>query len=64
MCLEMNFKPSQLVDIGDNWQLDFLSRKQVGITAFYLDRAGGNHQESISNLVELKSYLLRPSYGS
>jgi hypothetical protein len=60
----MNFKPSQLVDIGDKWQLDFLSRKQVGITAFYLDRAGGNHQESISNLVELKSYLLRPSYGS
>jgi predicted HAD superfamily hydrolase len=60
----MDFKPSQLVDIGDNWQLDFLNRKQVGITAFHLDRASGNHQESISNLAELESYLLRPSYGS
>jgi FMN phosphatase YigB (HAD superfamily) len=60
----MDFKPSQLVYIGDNWQLDFLNHKQVGITAFYFDRAGGNHQESISNLAELKSYLLRPGYGS
>jgi len=58
MCRAMDFKPSQVVHIGDNWQFDFLNPKQVGINAFYLDRAGNNHQESISNLTELKSYLL------
>ena len=58
MCRAMDFKPSQVVHIGDNWQFDFLNPKQVGINAFHLDRAGNNHQESISNLTELKSHLL------
>jgi hypothetical protein len=64
MWLEMDFKPSQLVDMGHDWQVSFLNRKQLGMTAFYIDRAGGNYQGPIRNLAELKSYLLRPSYGS
>ncbi len=58
MCQAMNVKPSQVVHVGDNWQFDFLNPQQVGINAFHIDRAGDDHQESISNLTELKSYLL------
>ncbi len=58
ICKTMNIKPGQIVHVGDNWQFDFLNPKQVGINAIYLDRSGNNHQECISSLMELISYLL------
>ena len=58
VCGEMNVAPSQVVHIGDNWQFDFLNPKQIGIHAFYLDRSGNDCHQSISDLTELKSYLL------
>jgi len=58
VCQEMNVAPGEVVHVGDNWQFDFLNPKQVGINAFYLDRVGGNHQESLTDLTQLKSYLL------
>jgi len=58
VCGKMNVAPSQVVHIGDNWQFDFLNPKQVGIHAFYLDRSGNDCHQSISDLTELKSYLL------
>ena len=57
LCKAMNTQPEQVVHVGDNWQFDFLNPRQIGINACYLDRAGKDHQESISNLSELKSYL-------
>lgn len=58
MCQAMNIQPSQVVHVGDSWQFDFLNPKQVGINAFHIDRSGNDRHQSISDLTELKSYLL------
>jgi len=60
LCEEMGVKPSQVIHVGDNWQFDFLNSRQVGVNAFYLDRSKINHQESLSDLTQLK-HLLPPS---
>ncbi|MDH4268756.1 MAG: HAD family hydrolase [Dehalococcoidia bacterium] len=58
ICEEMGVKPSQVIHIGDNWQFDFLNARQAGLNAFYIDRSGENHQESLSDLTQLKHFLL------
>jgi putative hydrolase of the HAD superfamily len=58
MCEEMGVKPSQVIHVGDNWQFDCLNARQAGLNAFYLDRSGKNHQESLSNLAQFKHLLL------
>ena len=60
ICKEMEVKPSQVIHVGDNWQFDFLNARQAGVDAFYLDRSGRNHQESISDLTQLKRLLPPP----
>ncbi len=60
LCEEMGVKPSQVIHVGDNWQFDFLNAQQAGVNAFYLDRSGRNHQESLSDLIQLKSLLIPP----
>ncbi|MEA3441980.1 MAG: HAD family hydrolase [Chloroflexota bacterium] len=57
ICRELEVEPGELAHVGDNWQFDFLNPKQIGINAFYLDRSGNNHRESIANLTQVK-YLL------
>jgi len=58
ICEEMGVKPSRIIHIGDNWQFDFLNARQAGLNAFYLDRSGQNHQESLSDLTQLKRFLM------
>jgi FMN phosphatase YigB (HAD superfamily) len=58
ICEEMGVKPSQVIHVGDNWQFDFLNARQAGINAFYIDRSGKNHQESLSDLTQLKRLLI------
>ena len=60
ICEELGIKPSQVIHVGDSWQFDFLNSQQAGIYAFYLDRSGRNHRESLSDLTQLK-HLLLPS---
>ncbi len=60
ICEEMGVEPSQITHVGDNWQFDFLNARQAGINALYLDRSGRNHQESLSDLTQLKSLLIPP----
>ena len=60
ICEEMGVKPSQAIHVGDNWQFDFLNARQAGVNAFYLDRSGRNHQESLSDLTQLKRLLPPP----
>jgi FMN phosphatase YigB (HAD superfamily) len=60
ICEEMGVKPSQVIHVGDNWQFDFLNARQAGINAFYIDRSGKNHQESFSDLTQLKHLLSSP----
>ena len=57
ICQEMGVKPGQVVHVGDNWQFDFLNARQAGINAFHIDRSGRNHQESLSDLTQLKQLL-------
>jgi len=58
ICEEMGVEPSQVTHVGDNWQFDFLNARQAGINALYLDRSGRNHQESLSDLTQLKSLFI------
>jgi putative hydrolase of the HAD superfamily len=58
ICEEMGVKPSQVIHVGDNWQFDFLNARQAGINAFYIDRSGRTHQESLSDLTQLKRLLI------
>ena len=60
ICEKMGVKPGQVIHVGDNWQFDFLNARQAGINALYLDRSGRNHQESLSDLTQLKSLLIPP----
>jgi HAD superfamily hydrolase (TIGR01549 family) len=60
ICEEMDIEPSQVVHVGDNWQFDFLNARQAGINAFHIDRSGRNHQESLSDLTQLKYFLASP----
>jgi HAD superfamily hydrolase (TIGR01549 family) len=57
VCAEMGIKPNQVVHVGDSWQFDFLNAREAGLNALYLDRSGKNHQESISDLAQLKHLL-------
>jgi len=60
ICEEMDITPSRIIHVGDNWQFDFLNSQQAGIHAFHIDRSGDNHQESLSDLAQLKQLLLSP----
>jgi HAD superfamily hydrolase (TIGR01549 family) len=60
ICEEMDVEPSKVTHVGDSWQFDFLNARQAGINALYLDRSGGNHQEYLSDLTQLK-HILPPS---
>ena len=59
ICKEMDVEPSRVMHIGDSWQFDFLNARQAGINALYLDRSGRDHQESLSDLSQLKQLLTR-----
>lgn len=58
ICEEMSVKPGQVIHVGDSWQFDFLNARQAGLNAFYIDRSGENHQESLSDLTQLKQFLV------
>ena len=57
ICEEMGVKPDQVIHVGDNWQFDFLNARQAGINSLYIDRSGKNHQESLTDLSQLKHHL-------
>jgi len=57
VCQKMDVEPEEIAHVGDSWQFDFLNSKQIGINAFYLDRIGHDHQESLTDLTQLKSRL-------
>ena len=38
ICAALNLKPGNLIHIGDHYQIDYLTPRQVGLDAYYLDR--------------------------
>ena len=59
ICEEMSVQPAQTVHVGDSWQLDFLNSREAGLRALYLDRAGSSDNESIVDLTQLQTILVR-----
>jgi HAD superfamily hydrolase (TIGR01549 family) len=57
ICEEMGANPAQVIHVGDNWQFDFVNAKQAGLCALHIDRSGQNHQDSLSDLTQLKQFL-------
>ena len=57
ICEEMGVNPAQVIHVGDNWQFDFLNARQAGLCAFHVDRSGQNHEDSLSDLTQLKRFL-------
>lgn len=58
ICQTMDVEPDSIVHVGDSWNTDFLNPREVGINAFYLDRAGGNSVDSLADLTQLESIVL------
>ena len=58
ICQTMDVEPDRIVHVGDSWNSDFLNPSEVGINAFYLDRAGGNSVDSLVDLTQLESIVL------
>ncbi len=55
LCQQLNVKPSHLIHVGDNYELDYLVPKKIGIKVFYLDRTNNTPEKkgTISSLQEL-----------
>jgi HAD superfamily hydrolase (TIGR01549 family) len=58
ICEEMGVKPGQVIHVGDSWQFDFLNARQAGLNAFHVDRSGEDREESLSDLTQLKHFLV------
>jgi HAD superfamily hydrolase (TIGR01549 family) len=58
ICQDLKVMPGQILHVGDNWQFDYVSARDIGINAVFLDRNGtGNFQDSINNLKGLQDRL-------
>lgn len=58
VCQEMGVRPEKVVHVGDNLQFDFVTPREVGIQAFYLDRKQQSDGVStLTSLIQLKAYL-------
>ncbi|MDY6966529.1 MAG: HAD family hydrolase [Halobacteriota archaeon] len=40
VCETMGVRPEEIVHVGDHWQFDVLAPRELGMTAFYLNRDG------------------------
>ena len=59
VCEETGVKPFEMVHVGDSWDFDFLSPKEAGIKAFYLDRRGRRKgDEVVENLKEFADKVI------
>jgi HAD superfamily hydrolase (TIGR01549 family) len=59
ICSELGVKPQEMVHMGDHRRFDFTAPKEVGITAFFLDRSGKEQGEYV--IRDLEEFELRLS---
>jgi putative hydrolase of the HAD superfamily len=58
ICRKMESEPEQILHVGDNYQFDFHEPMQIGLRAYYLNRAEtGKKDNTIRSLAELSSLL-------
>jgi putative hydrolase of the HAD superfamily len=59
VCSLLRVEPREVLHVGDHWIFDYLSPRELGMRAFYLDRKGGREgREVIRDLRELEERLL------
>ena len=59
ICSELGVKPQEMVHVGDHRSFDFTAPREVGITAFFLDRSG---KEQGNNIIhDLEEFELKVS---
>ena len=54
----MDVEPTRIVHVGDSWKTDYINPGEVGINAFYLDRARANSVDSLADLRQLVTIML------
>ncbi|RZN56228.1 MAG: HAD family hydrolase [Candidatus Methanomethylicota archaeon] len=58
ICKNLSILPSEIIHIGDSYELDYINARKAGIIAFHLDRSGKLCScNTISNLKELLNKL-------
>ena len=58
ICRKMESAPDQILHVGDNYQFDFHEPMQIGLQAYYLNRAETSKKDNtIRSLAELSSLL-------
>jgi putative hydrolase of the HAD superfamily len=58
ICQILQANPNEIVHVGDHYEFDYLVPQQLGIDAFYLDRTGRQHGDSIlSDLRDLEKRI-------
>ena len=58
ICRTMGVEPARIVHVGDSWKTDYINSGEVGINAFYLDRARANPVDSLADLGQLVTIML------
>jgi FMN phosphatase YigB (HAD superfamily) len=54
VCREMGVSPQEMAHVGNLWEQDFLTAREAGIKAFYLDRRGERRDgSSLRSLADL-----------
>lgn len=62
---QLHCQPHEIIHVGDNKEFDFLSPKDAGMHAFYLDRTKNEHGSRIvSSLTEFEKQIQRYPFES
>jgi HAD superfamily hydrolase (TIGR01549 family) len=58
VCRQMGVSPQEMAHVGDLWEQDFLTAREAGLKAFYLDRRGKRkYSDSLESLEDLEKRL-------
>ncbi len=59
ICRLLGIRSTEMVHVGDHWQFDYLTPKEIGIRAFHVDRSWiHSGDDIIRNLEEVRQRLL------
>ncbi len=60
ICKVLKIEPETIAHVGDDWELDFIASRSIGMKSFYLDRTGTKSGKFvIKDLRELEDHLVK-----
>jgi putative hydrolase of the HAD superfamily len=62
VCEIADVKPREVVHIGDHWVFDFVNPREIGMTAYFLDR-GRKRGRSVSGNVKNEEFVISDLNG-